>query len=388
MSIHLNLCAITLTCSALVGSAYASATQASQAVSRNLRERQVRTEHSPQSAIPKGTRMADRSVNADKTLPSKGTRTSTQVTIVSRFGYEFAQQVSPHFRVMYRDRNVPPQSVSQVCDLLEAAYEMFYADFTEAGFKLGTNSSPLPWVIFDRMQPYREFARVADGMDSRSLESYYSSRTNQVVLMQIDAKHGGYERSPKYYQVNNPSELGVSGMDMQPDVATGEVWSGMLDVRRATHEAAHQLAFNSGIQKRGVMYPLWISEGLATNFESDYLGEVGVARDNIPRARQLLRARENGRLMPLDSFVNLVDIPYGGPEIANDLYAQSWGLFHFLFKTRSGELRHYLHQLARTRVGPRDPDTMYAEFTRAFGPVSELEKPWAEFMDQLYETVP
>ena len=213
--------------------------------------------------------------------------------------------------------------------------ERFYADFEGAGFNLDKTNSPLTWVVFDQEQQYRDFARLADGMDNRSLESYYSARSNQVVLVQVGDRRDGLDRRGDHHNTGNLNRIGVSGIDRQPRNRTSVgQGGGMLDVRRATHEAAHQLAFNSGLQKRGVMYPLWIAEGLATNLESDYADGVGVAMDNRA-GLQLRRANCNGRLMPLDSFVNLVEIPSGGAEIANDMYAQAWGMFNFLFKTRA-----------------------------------------------------
>jgi hypothetical protein len=285
---------------------------------------------------------------------------------------------------MYRDRGVSSDTVARTCDLLEQVYRRFYSDFRDAGFDLNYTTSPLTWVVFDRERQYRDFARLADGMDNRSLESYYSARSNQVVLVQVGGGSGGLDRHGDYYNTGNLNRIGVSGMDRQPrSRASAGQGGGMLDVRRATHEAAHQLAFNSGLQKRGVMYPLWLAEGLATNLESDFADGVGVARNNPPRALQLRRANDNDRLMPLKSFVNMVEIPAGGPEIANDMYAQAWGMFNFLFKTRRVELKRYLDRLAQVEPGPRDSDTMYAEFTAAFGPVSALERPWSDYIDSL-----
>jgi hypothetical protein len=158
---------------------------------------------------------------------------------------------------------------------------------------------------------------------------------------------------------------------------------GMLDIRRAVHEAAHQLAFNSGLQARGVMYPLWVSEGLATNFECDTTAGIGVGRDNPPRRRQLLRACDAGRLMDLDEFVTMVQIPVGGRASPNDLYAQAWGMFNFLFRNHRSELRSYLGTLARAEQGSRDPEVMEAEFAGAFGSTSRLRESWSEYLRKL-----
>ncbi len=65
-----------------------------------------------------------------------------------------------------------------------------------------------------------------------------------------------------------------------------------------THEMTHQLAYNSGLQKRGVMYPLWVSEGLATFFEGSALPQwdpIG----NTARRRTLAKLHAGGALLSL-----------------------------------------------------------------------------------------
>ena len=323
------------------------------------------------------------SLSADSSKPAidSGSHdlTSERVTC---FGYSFVRHTTKHFQLLYRDRSSSNRIVCESCDLLEKVYREFYAGFSRAGFKLQAVAKPLPWIVFDSQSPYRDFARIADGMESPSLESYYSVRSNQVVLMQAAVNQVSHERHCDRDSTPAVVESWLSGMDrlpQKPNLPTGG--GGMLEVRRAAHEAAHQLAFNSGLQKRGVMYPLWVSEGLATNFEADSLRAVGVARANFPRQRQLLAAHRAARLMPLKSFVSLVQIPLGNPEAANDLYAESWALFNFLFKTRRAELRAYFQHLSDLETGPRTPEAMRYEFTSTFGSIEAIERSWLDSID-------
>lgn len=275
---------------------------------------------------------------------------------------------------MYRDPQQSLQAIAETCELLERAHRRFYEDYTKAGFSLRSTNEPLLWVVFDHRPAYRDFAQRVDGMDSPSLESYYSSSTNQVVLMQIAHHRFDDGRIEDGGFVNSSANKNVNG---------GVNDGGMVDVRRAVHEAAHQLAFNSGLLKRGVMYPLWAVEGLATNFEADAASNLGVGLENVPRIRQLLRARQAVRMVSLERFVAMVQIPNDGPECANDTYAQAWAFYNFLYKTRRTQLRHYLEQLATLEPGTRDSRTMYNEFVSAFGPVSSLQQPWSRFLDEL-----
>lgn len=302
--------------------------------------------------------------------------------IVSRFGYRFAERDTAHFRLMCRTPNGPASVLTEAGALLERTYRQFYVEFQRAGFKVVPAEDRLAWLVFDNPEQYRDFARRADGMDSPYLESYYSAKTNQVVLMYTSARLGRpWPEPPRNAgRIINVLTPELAGMDRQsPDDSEHETGR-ILDVRRTVHEAAHLLAFNSGLQKRGVMYPLWVSEGLATSFESDSVESTGMARENLRRLRQLRRAHEDGRLVSLEAFVTLVRIP-PDPATANDLYAQAWGLFDFLFKNRRTELRNYMGALTQVGAEPRGTEVMLREFTDAFGSLERLDASWLQYLD-------
>lgn len=314
---------------------------------------------------------------SDESRPTDGSSASC-------YGYSFAQHHTDHFHLMYRQQEMPSPIVKQTGELLEHAYDKFVSEFKKAGFALGSVDERLTWVVFNNEHQYRDYARLADGMNTPYLESYYAARSNQVVLMQVSAA-SRWNRDTSVRRRSVPANTvnpQVAGMDEPSEAGSVNGGGGMLDVRRAVHEAAHQLAFNTGLQKRGVMYPLWVSEGLATNFECDSAKEIDVAGDNAPRNRQLMRAWSNGRLMPLSSFVTLVNIR-SGEYSANDLYAESWAFFNFLFKTRKSELKAYLTELAEAEPGPRDSDIMMDEFTRAFGSLDRLERAWDKHLESM-----
>jgi hypothetical protein len=319
--------------------------------------------------------------------PSSWSRstTGTAPTTVSRLGYRFSRRDTPHFRLMCLATNCPSSVQAETGDLLERTYQRFYAEFKRAGFELVPVEARLDWFVFDNPEQYRDFARRADGMDSPYLESYYSVKSNQVVVLQTSAAPGrpGRENQPDPGRTLDLLKPGLAAMDRQ---LTGEhdrehATGGRLDVRRAVHEAAHLLAFNSGLQKPGVTYPLWVSEGLATSMESDSVESVGLNRENFRRLRQLRQARQDGRLMPLEEFVTLVQIAPGQAAAANDLYAQAWGLFNFLLNNRRTELRNYLRSVQQAEPEPRPTQTMLREFTDAFGSLERLDQSWRQYLE-------
>jgi hypothetical protein len=147
------------------------------------------------------------------------------------------------------------------------------------------------------------------------------------------------------------------------------------------HEATHQIAFNRGLHQRLADVPLWVSEGLATYFETPDLsstrgwrsiGEVNWMR--MSRFREYLARR------PADSLASLIadDRRFRDPREALDAYAEAWALNYFLLRQRPNEYLTYLERLSRK--GPLvwdEPDDRLREFRAAFGDLRQLD---AEFL--------
>jgi hypothetical protein len=304
--------------------------------------------------------------------------------MVTYLGHSFGTWTTPHFRLMFLEGRCPTAVQAQTGALLEHVYRRFYAEFTQAGFMLTPVDERLAWLVFDDAGLYREFALSVDGMDSSYLESYYSTKSNQVVVLQ--ARKTDRPVLAVVTDARRPTGAlarGLAGMDSQSPEGNARAPGGLLDVRRAVHEATHLLAFNSGLQKRGVMYPLWVSEGLATSLEADTVDSVGMAGENSRRLRQLHRAHETGRLMKTKEFVTLVSISATQAPAANDLYAQAWGFFRFLLQKHPAELRDYLKALTAANAEPRPVEVMLQEFTDAFGSVSAIDQEWTDYVKWL-----
>jgi hypothetical protein len=269
--------------------------------------------------------------------------------------------------------------VAEACRTLEYAYGHFYEVFSQAGFDLSRSNGRLVWICFPQKSDFSKYALRAEGMDLSWLDGYYSTLTNRVaIVQQTDRK------------VRRPEETtGPSASDVQVAVAANRSpHDGVLpmsaegqrfDVTRLTHEVAHQLSFNSGIQKRGVMYPLWVSEGLATNFEFDGSVTAGLEHCNAARCKGLGEAYAAGEQVPLRQFVVQTTVPPDA-HVGRRYYAQAWAFFQFVLTERPESLRTYLHRLAQERPEHRDADTLLAEFVGAFGSPETLELAWNAFL--------
>lgn len=184
---------------------------------------------------------------------------------------------------LYRTRNfaiehsMPDAWAAEMGAHLERPAAEFYEQASPLGARPApesVNGAPLRW----------RFLVSAPESGPPGLRSTYDSRHHAVIFL-LTPRSGGV-----------PS----SGAPDAPDHTRGRHASrrrGDLFIR-ISHEMAHQLAFDCGLQTRGVMYPVWIGEGLATNFESPddtalFLGP------NPSRQDRLARLVREGSLLPL-----------------------------------------------------------------------------------------
>jgi hypothetical protein len=294
--------------------------------------------------------------------------------LVGQIGARYTTHHTDHFMLVHAAGRGWADYTGQ---LLEKTYANFYSTFRNAGFTPRPANQRLVWVCFSQRDQFDDYALKADRMDMSWSKGYYSTRTNRVALLQ--------RSTPGTTTAKSGSDAATSGAGVYQVFETTSKTNRdpFVDVANATHEAAHQLAFNSGIQKRGVMYPLWASEGMAANFEAEDAGHFELGGENASRKRDLIEAYREGRLYSLPEFVTLNRLPFGNQQLIHDIYAEAWGFFRFLITERHSDLQKYLAALAKLEPGRRDNSTMRAEFVLAFGSVSGLEKDWQKYLAHL-----
>jgi len=296
-------------------------------------------------------------------------------TLGSLLDGSFQTTTTEHF-VLFHEPDA--RYVPIACEALEHAYQQFYDAFARAGFDLAPPAERLVWICFPQKGGFNRYALQVEGMDLSWLDGYYSTLTNRVAIVQANP---GRSRLAKAAPPTHQG-LGVAvaaNRAPQDGAAPLSPMGKRFDIMRLTHEVAHQLSFNSGIQKRGVMYPLWVSEGLATNFEFDRLGESGLEYGNTARCTGLLDAYATGELVPLQEFVVQTTVP-PDTRVSRRHYAQAWGFFHFVLTEHPDGLRTYLRRLAAQGADSHDAQALLAEFTQAFDSPEVLEASWQAFL--------
>jgi len=289
-------------------------------------------------------------------------------SLTSGIGVNLQVHSSDHFLLL---ASADDASAAATGRFLDQVYSRFYDSFMRAGFSPRPQSDRLVCVCFDSYNQLDSYGRAADSTEASWMDGYYSYRTNRIAIVRASAAHQ-VARAPA-----TPAGRNVAAAAAPYGAASGDG----LNLRTTTHELAHQLAFNSGLQRRDATYPFWLTEGLATNFEADASGAFGLdPKDPCHRCR-LGDAKAGHRLIPLSSFTGMMELSSAGGQSTQDAYAQAWGLFHFLLANHRDGLRRYMADLTGVQFARVDSQSLQRRFIDDFGPIEPLEKDFLRFID-------
>lgn len=281
---------------------------------------------------------------------------------------DFVYLHSDHFRI-YLQSDAPFNA--EALELLETVRNRYLQLMRRQGYDLQT-TEPFTWLWFENRSRYEDYSRQADGIRANPLKSYYSARTNRVAVLTDTTERFWMDNVSDQFE--HPHQISASDYADDPrDSAPADLGRAML-----THELIHQLAFNTGLQRRGVEYPMWASEGMATAFE--YIFRDPQLRDgNRYREGTVLELYEQDRLIPLSVFASMSRVAWQDLT-DSEVYAQCWAFFDFLWHNRQPQLKRYLALAASRRVGSVHPDVLAGEFSDCFGPVDRLENDWTNWL--------
>lgn len=312
--------------------------------------------------------------------------------VLERLAKEFPRgtelRKSEHFLVVY---DTPAVWARSRVNLLEMTHDRFYKSLRGLGFELTPLRHRLVCVLFARHAGFIDYARRRGVVNMEWSGGFYSSGDNRVAFFANQTKPKLAESGEQIAK----AQADLAKIDRQIAAATnaqrhgeaerlrsvrakivariGEVQTrharvvGLNNLSSTIHEAAHQLAFNSGLQRRGRAYPLWVSEGLATAFETTHpAGGYGPTHDNWGRRRALELAKARRELIPWEAFVGMMGVP-DGEAARKAAYAQSWALMHVLMNREPGRVRAYLKGLGEARRPDATAAARLGRFTEAMG---------------------
>ena len=268
------------------------------------------------------------------------------------------------------------KAYAQWCGALyERLYRAFYGYWKTAGITLEEPRYPLVAMIFEDRQTYLKYSRLDLGTAATAAIGYYNMRTNRTIaydLTGVEGLVGGPQRFSSASHINRV----LSQPAAERTVAT------------IVHEATHQLAYNSGLQRRYADNPFWVSEGMAIFFETPDLKSTkgwrtlgGINRVNLFNFRKYLSGR------PADSLQTLLstDERFRDPDQAASAYAEAWALNYFLLRTRKDQYVTFLQKLAaQSPLTPADEARRLSEFKAVFGgDMQKFDKEFIRYMSRI-----
>jgi len=254
--------------------------------------------------------------------------------------------------------------------LFERLHEAFVNYWRRAGLEPSGVERPLVVVVFADRERYEAFAAADLGAAADRVVGYYNLLSNRVTTFDLTGRDG---------PGGGATGAGRAGLEVLASPAAAGLVSTLV------HEATHQMAFNTGLHRRLAPVPLWVSEGVATYFETPDLsagrGWRGLGGVNRSRAERFLAAARPVRLGPLVTD----DAPFRDPDAALDAYAGAWALTAFLLQTRKDDFVAYQRILAaKMPLGEDSPAVRRADFVAAFGVDPEaLDEPVARYVARL-----
>jgi hypothetical protein len=238
--------------------------------------------------------------------------------------------------------------------LFERLHEAFGNFWSKAGLDVADPPRPLVVVIFSDRRAYEAHAARDLGAAADRVVGYYNLLTNRVTTYDLTGTDG----------LPRPagSPRGSTGVEILSSPAAAGL------VATLVHEATHQMAFNCGMHRRLAPVPLWVSEGIATYFETPDLenarGWRGIGRVNRPRLDHFLATHRRGDV----AAIVAADDRFRAADGPLDAYATAWALTRHLVDSRKREFVAYLRgQATRPPLDEDSPERRLRDFEAAFG---------------------
>lgn len=289
-----------------------------------------------------------------------------------RLAAELDKSVARGFQVTHTRHytivsSADPRFSRWVGTLFERLRTAFVSYWKGRGVKLSDSEFPLVAIVLKDRAEFSRFVAVDAKLDPSSVTGYYSILSNRIVLYDI-------ARIPGQPPAATPVEI-------QRRLATAP-----QAIATVVHEAAHQVAYNCGLNRRLADNPLWLVEGMAVFFETPDLrsrsGWRTVGKVNVPRRARFVefvaRRRQPGSLKTLVRS----DRRLREAKTVADAYAESWALSYFLLRTRRKQYASYLKTVSAKPVLRWDtPETRQSDFEAAFGKDwDELDRAFLKYM--------
>lgn len=307
-------------------------------------------------------------------------------------GPGFRRYETSHFVIL---SDCEPGWTRAKASVLERTRQEFYKFARRLGLPVIPHERKLLCVLINDYEQYRRFAREHDHLDASWIAGHYAIDANRIVFYN-DMTGPAFSRAlAELDRLDSQATQVASAAD---DAGTRNAALMMrqnasdarrqIDARRrdladqasrfatakTVHEAIHLLSFNTGLQVPSRTYPLWLSEGLASSFETDDPSRAfGPQFPSPAREETFRRLLREDRLVPWQDLIAMITPPAQDDERVEAVYAQSHVLFSYLARFERDRLASYLLRLASdTHEPPRTPEQQARLFVQIFGPLDRI----------------
>ena len=256
-------------------------------------------------------------------------------------------------------------------NLLKKLHEQIVTHWKKHGVELVQPQFMLVAVVLSNEERFRQYAKQ-DGVSLLKQQcAYYHKWTNRIAMYDMSGQQVFQERD----------QSRVNALDMRRFLAQPGAYQNIMTV---THEAVHQIGFNTGMHVQFAPSPVWLYEGLAIfhevpdlrNFNN--MGWTLGPHVNHPRLDQLRQYWTMSHQEPPIQKMIKDDELFRKPVTALNHYALAWGLVYYLERRRPKELAAYLKILQEKTFDSDDSDEIrIADFESCFG--NDWDKFYGDF---------
>lgn len=284
---------------------------------------------------------------------------------------------------------------------LERAYHQFHRYCSRLHLEPLPLEHKLVCVLFETREQFEQFAKSHDNVSNPNLSGYYSPQSDRVVFYNIHTDRNLEAARVQLGQMQQTMDRLATAADdasrqgdanraralrrdveryrdhIRDEASRLDQFAEQVSAATTVHEAVHQLLFHTRVQHPSIGYPIWISEGLATVFETESPGHAfGPDHEYGPRREAFQSLLAGGEIIPLEELVTIQSLGEVRAIKVASIYHQSYALVTWLSRYRREDLRRYLNLMRQEPLGHLSSQRHRALFESAFGPINKLEHEW------------
>ncbi|MDA1008785.1 MAG: DUF1570 domain-containing protein [Planctomycetota bacterium] len=307
---------------------------------------------------------------------------------------------SAHFTI-YSDADAA--AVQSLLTDFERLFETFSEEATRQGWVVESADARHQVVYFRTQEAFEKFALEIDGSKTpppgyyavgRGRSVFFDTRNHRDVLRRAEQLaiaeeriEPMMERAKTLHERHSTAQAErlrgeARAIRLQVAAESGRLHSDAEEMLSTvvTHEGAHQLFFELGIQTPKAQYPAWLSEGLACAFESINTDRpFGPMRPSVRRRDSFERIILESTPDPLFRIL-VLDTPPTEASAKQHFYDESTAFVIFLLAERRTELSQYLAWFRGDGMGLKlEPSQQHEVFVAHFGDPDALERSWQRY---------